>query len=218
MSASGSVAAGPKRIRLLDVLRGFAILGTLGTNIWIFTAIGGGLGDGAADKEALAEAALRWWTSLDSVVMQVSSFLTNGKFLALLTIMFGVGLEILHQRSQRRNLPWLVPYLWRSALLFADGVVHFLLVVEFDILMGYAVAAMIVAFLIGRSDRTIKIAMWVSGGLHLLLQGALGVVFAVFFSDPQQAKDIVEDAVGRDFLAIEGYCWFIQWRCCILRE
>ena len=25
-----------KRIRLLDVLRGFAIIGTLGTNIWLF--------------------------------------------------------------------------------------------------------------------------------------------------------------------------------------
>jgi len=28
------------RIRLLDILRGFAILGTLGTNIWIFSHSG----------------------------------------------------------------------------------------------------------------------------------------------------------------------------------
>lgn len=28
------------RIRLLDILRGFAILGTLGTNIWIFAHAG----------------------------------------------------------------------------------------------------------------------------------------------------------------------------------
>ena len=29
-----------KRIRLLDILRGFAVLGTLGTNIWIFAYLG----------------------------------------------------------------------------------------------------------------------------------------------------------------------------------
>lgn len=29
-----------KRIRLLDILRGFAVLGTLGTNIWIFAHLG----------------------------------------------------------------------------------------------------------------------------------------------------------------------------------
>ncbi|MEB4860611.1 hypothetical protein [Priestia megaterium] len=29
-----------KRIRSLDILRGLAILGTLGTNIWLFTYLG----------------------------------------------------------------------------------------------------------------------------------------------------------------------------------
>jgi uncharacterized protein len=30
------------RIQLLDILRGVAIFGTLGTNIWLFSAVGSG--------------------------------------------------------------------------------------------------------------------------------------------------------------------------------
>ncbi|MGH3145793.1 MAG: DUF418 domain-containing protein [Rubrobacter sp.] len=160
------------RIRLLDVLRGFAILGTLGTNIWLFSSVGSGsilLGAGEA-----------WWSSLDAFVTVLALFVTNGKFLGLLTIMFGVGLEILYQRSRRRGLPWLVPYLWRSALLFLDGLLHYLLVVEFDILMGYAMTAMIVAFVVGRGDRAINVTMWVAGALHLLLFGGLALLVAVY--------------------------------------
>lgn len=129
------------RIRLLDVLRGLAILGTLGTNIWLFSSVGSG-----SILFGMAEA----WTSLDAFITALALFVTNGKFLGLLTIMFGVGLEILYQRSRRRGLPWLVPYLWRSALLFLDGLLHYFLVVEFDILMGYAMTAIIVAFVVGR--------------------------------------------------------------------
>ena len=161
-----------RRIRLLDVLRGFAILGTLGTNIWLFSTVGSG--------SVLLGVAEEWWTSLDAFVMAVALFLTNGKFLGLLTIMFGVGLEILYQRSRRKNLPWILPYLWRSALLFVDGLLHYFLVVEFDILMGYAVTAMIVAFVVGRGERAIRAAMWISGGLHVVLFGGLALLVAAY--------------------------------------
>lgn len=160
------------RIQLLDVLRGFAILGTLGTNIWLFSTVGSG--------SIVLGAAAEWWTSLDAFVMASALFFTNGKFLGLLTIMFGVGLEILYQRSQRRNLPWIVPYLWRSSLLFLDGLLHYFLVVEFDILMGYAMTAMIVAFVVGCGDRAINATMWVAASLHVLLFGSLTLLVAIY--------------------------------------
>lgn len=160
------------RIRLLDVLRGFAILGTLGTNIWLFSSVGSG--------SILLGAAEEWWISLDAFVMALALFVTNGKFLGLLTIMFGVGLEILYQRSRRRSLPWLVPYLWRSSLLFLDGLLHYFLVVEFDILMGYAMTAILVAFVVGRGDRAINATMWVAVVLHVLLFGSVALLIAVY--------------------------------------
>ena len=183
---------GRKRIALLDVLRGVAIFGTLGTNIWLFALVGN------PGSSAFVGGGLPWWSSLDGFLTTLSLFITNGKFLGLLTILFGVGVEIQYQSAKRRGLPWLTRYLWRSALLLVEGFLHYLLVFEFDILMGYAAAAMVVAFIVGRSEKTIRRAMWVSGGLHLLLAGGLSaLVAAAILLDPQalaQASIFTDEA------------------------
>ena len=177
------VGSAPKkvgRIALLDVLRGVAIFGTLGTNVWLLSAVGD------PGSSTFFGGGLPWWASLDGFLTTLTLFFTNGKFLGLLTILFGVGLEIQYQSARRRGLPWGARYLWRSALLFVEGLLHYVLVFEFDILMGYAVAAFVVAFLVGGSEKTIRRAMWVSGGLHLLLAGGLSLlVGAVLVLDPQ---------------------------------
>lgn len=167
-----------KRIPLLDVLRGVAIFGTLGTNVWIFAAVGGG-------DSGIFGAGIPWWSSVNDFLTALTLFFTNGKFLGLLTILFGVGLEIQYQSARRRGLRWPVRYLWRSALLLAEGFLHYLLVFEFDILMGYAVAAMISTFLVGRSERAINRAMWAFGGVHVLLFGAVSLlVFLLTLQQP----------------------------------
>ncbi|WP_199537381.1 DUF418 domain-containing protein [Spongiactinospora gelatinilytica] len=140
-----------RRIEALDVLRGVAIMGTLGTNIWLFTAPGGpGAGVGAGTEPV--ETFLR--------------FLANGKFLGLLTLLFGVGLELQYRSALRRGVRWPGWYLWRAALLFAEGLLHYMLIFEFDVLMGYAVTSMLVAYLIGRSDRAVRAWMIALGALH----------------------------------------------------
>ncbi|MBG0828611.1 DUF418 domain-containing protein [Planomonospora sp. ID67723] len=149
-----------QRIDVLDVLRGVAILGTLGTNIWIFTDPGGPAGVlGALAQPGAVETFLR--------------FLTNGKFLALLTLLFGAGLELQYRSAQRRGTPWPGWYLWRAALLFAEGVIHYFLIFEFDVLMGYAITSMIVAYLIGRSDRAVRAWMVGVGSVFAVVVGLL---------------------------------------------
>lgn len=70
-------------------------------------------------------------------------------------------------------------------MLLAEGFLHYLLVFEFDILMGYAVAAMISTFLVGRSERAINRAMWAFGGVHVLLFGAVSLlVFLLTLQQP----------------------------------
>lgn len=132
-----------RRIDVLDVLRGVAIMGTLGTNIWIFTSPAGPAGA----LDALGQT---------GVVETFLRFLTNGKFLALLTLLFGVGLELQYRSAERRGTPWPGRYLWRAALLFTEGLIHYVLVFEFDVLMGYALTSIVVAYLIGRSDRVVR--------------------------------------------------------------
>ncbi|MBU8970627.1 DUF418 domain-containing protein [Bacillus altitudinis] len=156
-----------ERIRLLDILRGFAILGTLGTNVWFFAYAGDTFAtDQIADEYENG-------SFLESLV----SMFVYGKMLSLLTIMFGVGLELKYQQAKRKNMTWPGTYLWILLFLFIEGFVHFALVMEYDVLMSYAVTGLLVAFIVRGGCRRIKKGMIVSGVIHLLVTAFL-VVFS----------------------------------------
>ncbi len=95
------------RIPSLDVLRGIAILGTLATNIWIFTHPEGLIG--YIETTWGAQGALGW---VEKFLQQVS----QGKFLGLLTVMFGIGLAIQRESALRAGRAWPGAYPWRAAL------------------------------------------------------------------------------------------------------
>ncbi|TKG69972.1 DUF418 domain-containing protein [Prauserella endophytica] len=161
--------AGSGRVTALDVIRGIAILGTLGTNIWIFT-------------DPLGAAGFLTGPAPDSVAgftETVLRFLTNGKFLALLSLLFGIGLELQYRAAMRRGRRWPGWYLWRSALLLVEGLLHYVLIFEFDVLMYYAVVSVLVAFLVGRSARVQR--GWLIGvaALHVTVIGLLTAALAL---------------------------------------
>ncbi|MBJ8029025.1 DUF418 domain-containing protein [Bacillus cereus group sp. N21] len=159
-----------KRIRLLDILRGFAVLGTLGTNIWIFAYLGDISYIFTFDHAI-------WWMSVNDFIRLFVLFLVNGKLLGLLTIMFGVGLELKYQQSLRKGNTWPGVYLWTSFILLLEGFIHFTLVMEYDILMSYGITAIIVAFIIKRGDKWINRAMKMIGIFH---GAAMLVILAIF--------------------------------------
>lgn len=161
----------PSRIATLDIARGIAILGTLATNIWVFSHPGGFLGylDHPTTPGAPA-----WQQCVERVAMA----LANGKFLGVLTLLFGVGLAIQAGSARRRGRPWPGGYPLRAAVLLGEGLVHFLLIAEFDVLMGYAVTGLLVCGLVLRPGR---VRAWVAGGcvaLHLVLVAGLSVLAA----------------------------------------
>nr|WP_231633243.1 DUF418 domain-containing protein [Numidum massiliense] len=164
-----TMTTGRARIRLLDILRGFAILGTLGTNIWLFANL-----TDIAYMFTVDHAA--WWVSFDDFLRLAVLFLVNGKLLGLLTIMFGVGLELKYQQALRKGKTWPGVYVWTSVILLLEGLLHFTLVMEFDILMSYAVTAIIVSFVVKRGDRAINRTMKVVGCFHLI------VILLIFFA------------------------------------
>ncbi|MFI0470777.1 DUF418 domain-containing protein [Saccharopolyspora sp. 5N102] len=149
------------RITAIDVVRGVAILGTLGTNIWIFTDP-----VGPAGMLTMVETG-----TLTANIEATIRFLANGKFLSLLTLLFGIGLELQYRSARRRGGRWPGWYLWRAALLFTEGLLHYILIFEFDVLMSYAVTSMLVAYLIGRSDRAVKGWIIAMGSLHAAFIG-----------------------------------------------
>nr|WP_246102509.1 DUF418 domain-containing protein [Streptomyces piniterrae] len=152
------------RLPLLDVLRGVAILGTLMSNVWIFAGPGAEWGVLSGNTGISAGADL---TSLAGMAETVFQSLANGKFLSMLTILFGVGLAIQFRSAAKRGQPWPGRYKWRALFLFAEGTVHFVFVFAWDVLMGYAVVALLVAWLLTRSARAQRVTWIAMGGLHL---------------------------------------------------
>ncbi len=150
-----------QRLPLIDILRGFAVLGTLGTNIWIFAYLG--------DLTYITTSNYSGWWSFDDFLRMLVLFFVNGKLLGLLTIMFGVGLELKYQQFIRKGYAWPGVYIWTILFLFVEGFIHFTLVMEYDILMSYAVTAIIVAFIVKAGDKAIHRALYLVGGFHALI-------------------------------------------------
>ncbi|MFM9369932.1 DUF418 domain-containing protein [Streptomyces sp. Da 82-17] len=191
--ASASASA---RVPLLDVLRGVAIVGTLMTNVWIFTGPGAEVGflNGAAgaglgtllDDPSPADAA-----------EGVFRFLADGKFLSLLTVLFGVGLAIQYDSALRKGLKWPGRYHRRALFLFAEGLLHFVLIFAWDVLMGYAVTAFLVARMLKRSDRFRRAAMGVAAGLHVTVITLLTLVLAAAPAPSEKSgSDGLDEAIA----------------------
>ncbi|HKM25681.1 MAG TPA: hypothetical protein VJY40_08595, partial [Corynebacterium sp.] len=151
-----------RRIIALDVLRGIAILGTLLTNIWLFSRSS----MDATAEGAVAEGALATFNSVADVLLNL---FTDGKFIGLLTIMFGIGLEIQRQAAVRRGEPWPGRYPWRALVLILDGLLNYIFIFEFDVLMGYGLTALVVAAVMARSPRAQKIWMGVGLAAHAVM-------------------------------------------------
>ncbi|WP_445401307.1 DUF418 domain-containing protein [Streptomyces sp. LE64] len=182
---------------LLDVVRGVAILGTLATNVWIFASPGG---EGALFTTAGETS----FASFPDAVEGTVRLLANGKFLSLLTVLFGVGLAIQYASAARRGQPWPGRYRWRALFLFAEGTVHFLLVFAWDVLMGYAVTALLVAWLLTRSQRARNRVMWTAAGVHLALMAVLTAGLAAMGSEAGEVDRAAEREVI-DLYAHGGY-------------
>jgi uncharacterized protein len=159
VSPDTSDHASVRRNRSIDALRGAAILGTLASNIWIFSTRHDMTPDRVihprerAGLDAAHFSPWIHWQSWDGAIALAVDCLCNGKFLALLSILFGVGMCAQFESARRQGLRWPWRYYWRLALLLLDGVLHHLFVVEFDILMGYAVTAFVVAPLLSLRAR-----------------------------------------------------------------
>ncbi|MFG3532958.1 DUF418 domain-containing protein [Streptomyces sp. NPDC047917] len=192
-----------RRLRLLDVLRGVAILGTLMTNVWIFTGPGAEWGALRSSSGELS------FGSLADAVEGTFNILANGKFLSLLTILFGVGLAIQFRSAERRGQPWPGRYRWRALFLFGEGAVHFVLVFAWDVLMGYAVTALLVAWLLTRSQRAQRRVMWWALGTHLTLLGLLTAALLAL-PDTEDGGTVSREVV--DLYAHGGYLDQVAFR------
>ena len=117
--SAASPDAGPvqprERMVLVDVLRGFALLGILLVN----------------------------WQNTTATLHEVIDFLAEGTFYTMFSFLFGLGFAIQLIRAEEAKRPFIMRYLWRTLLLFAIGAAHFVFIWRGDIVRIYAIAAVL---------------------------------------------------------------------------
>jgi uncharacterized protein len=155
ISASDITPVAPTAARerepILDVLRGFAILGILLVNVqfmrgtdWMTVAAG----DSAADAGI----------SVDTAVQFAIGWLASGKFLSSLAILFGIGAAMIAARAHAAGESPRPLLARRYAWLMLFGLAHMLLLYPGDILFIYGLTGTILLAFVNLRLRTIVTA------------------------------------------------------------
>ena len=125
----------PERIRSLDLLRGFALLGILIMNIQSFSMVG------AAYVNPTAFGDL---SGANGWVYILSHVLADQKFMTLFTSLFGAGIVLMTSRAEARGASSAVVHYRRTLILLVIGLLHAYLLWAGDVLVSYALCALVV--------------------------------------------------------------------------
>jgi uncharacterized membrane protein YeiB len=143
MSAPLSPTAATERLAALDVLRGFALVGICVANVEFFNRPVAEAGDGIP----AGLSGLDWLTAF------LVHYFVAGKFWIIFSLLFGMGFALMLERAEAAGRRFLPLYLRRVAALGAIGLLHHCLLWEGDILISYAVAALMLVLTLFASAR-----------------------------------------------------------------
>lgn len=125
------------RIRVIDALRGFALLGI------VIAHIGNHYVAGMVPPSV---GTLNLFTPLDRIAGSMGELLTFGKFFTIFSFLFGLSFAIQLDNAARKKQPFVGRFVWRLVILFAIGFVHNLFY-SGDILTIYAVLGLFLILL-----------------------------------------------------------------------
>lgn len=123
-----------ERIHTLDVLRGFALLGIALVNVEFFARPLQDINASGIDPTTVG---------VDYFVEWLTYFFVQGKFWTMFALLFGMGFTVMIDRADRAGRPFVPAYLRRSLALLGIGLAHTVLIWSGDILVSYAVGALL---------------------------------------------------------------------------
>lgn len=130
-SASMTPVKTAERIAVIDVVRGFALIGIFLMNIEFFNRSISDIGQGMPSG-------LTGW---DWIASYFVAYFVAGKFWTIFSLLFGMGFAIMLTRSEDKGQHFLTLYLRRILALAAFGLMHHILIWPGDILVSYAIGA-----------------------------------------------------------------------------
>ncbi len=141
------------RIAVLDVIRGFALIGIFLMNVEFFNRSVGELGEGMPAGLSGAN----WLASY------FVSYFVAGKFWTIFSLLFGMGFALMLMRAEEKGQDFFQPYFRRLVALGVFGVLHYILIWPGDILFSYAMGACGMLIVLFGKARWIAIAVIVLG-------------------------------------------------------
>ena len=133
------------RIATLDILRGFAIFGILIVNMmWFNSPLPSLISDNSI-----------WTSPTDQTTKFLITFLFEGKFYVLFSMLFGYGFWLFLNKRNPEGKPILRLYAMRLFILLLIGIAHVLLLWPGDILIFYALLGFVLMLFRKVKDRTL---------------------------------------------------------------
>ncbi|MBP1155549.1 MULTISPECIES: DUF418 domain-containing protein [unclassified Paenibacillus] len=155
-----------ERLREVDILRGFAVLGICLVNIPEM------LGSGIAFVSD--------HTGTDAFVRLLYDMLVQTKFYTLFAFLFGLSFYLFMRSAERRGLAAKTLMTRRLLLLFLIGMIHGVVLWFGDVLHTYAILGFILMLFYKRKEKTMLIWSWsllILSGLIIIASTLLAIVF-----------------------------------------
>ncbi|MEE4196047.1 MAG: DUF418 domain-containing protein [Bacteroidales bacterium] len=179
-SASIQPVAAKERIQLLDILRGFAILGILMVNMPLFNSpIMARIGNFAL-----------WHSQANHLADLVIRFFFEGKFYSLFSILFGIGFYLFLQKQNDSGTSILPTFRRRLFYLLLFGVLHITLLWAGDILFFYALFGFVLILFRKKTTRSLKKWILAMILIPIVITGFAVLMVALGKMHPEGAKQI----------------------------
>ncbi len=141
-----------ERADILDILRGFAVLGIFISNSVAFSRIA---------FLPMPELEKFPTVAIDFPLMFLDLILVDGKFYTLFSLLFGIGFSIILVRNEQRGVNPLKIFYRRLLILMCLGLAHLFLLWEGDILLLYALIGLLLPLFRKCKDKTLL--LWALG-------------------------------------------------------
>ena len=193
-----------ERIVSLDALRGFALLGILVINMWYFSMPLAG---------AVLPPTYGDFTGMNYAAWVVGHVFFEMKFVTLFTLLFGAGIVLFTENKERKGQPAMLLHYRRTFWLLVIGLGHAYLLWYGDILVSYALCALIIVPARKWAPRTllwVGLAMFaVPAALYLLMAGFLFGIGGEAIAAETEAQielgfDATEEAIAAELETYRG--------------
>ncbi|MFA9560290.1 DUF418 domain-containing protein [Evansella sp. AB-rgal1] len=136
-----------ERLNHIDSLRGFALLGILLVNMFVFQY-------GMVGMEYIPSQVT---SGLDLISYQFINWFFQGSYYPIFSMLFAFGAVMIWERSQVKQRPFYLLFSRRLLILLALGFVHAYFIWDGDILLTYAITGFLFIFFVKRKAKTLLI-------------------------------------------------------------